>query len=79
MGKILHLKAICNHEIAMIQENSWYIVQDYSLVTSSTKAEKYCKYVKTKLIPFEVLTIRVQCGTIQSGEKLCLITIRLLY
>ena len=44
MGKILHFKAICNHEIVMIQENSEYIVQDYSLVKSETKTEKFSTF-----------------------------------
>ena len=44
MGKILHFKAICNHEVAMIQENSEYIVQDYSLVKAKAETEKYSTF-----------------------------------
>lgn len=48
MGKILHFKAICNHEVAMIQENFQkslkYIVQDYSLVKSETKTEIFSTF-----------------------------------
>ena len=44
MGKILHFKAICNHEVAMIQENSKYIVRDYSLVKSETKTENFSTF-----------------------------------
>lgn len=44
MGKILHFKAICNHEVAMIQENSGYIIQDYSLVKSEVKTENFSTF-----------------------------------
>lgn len=44
MGKILHFKAICNHEIAMIQEKSKYIVRDYSLVKSEAKTEIFSTF-----------------------------------
>lgn len=44
MGKILHFKAICNHEVTMIQEKSEYIVQDYSLVKSEAKTENFSTF-----------------------------------
>lgn len=44
MRRILHFKTICNHEVAMIQENSEYIVQDYSLVKSEAKTENFSTF-----------------------------------
>lgn len=45
MGKTtLHLYQFANHEISLSQENSLFIVENYSLITSTATTEKFTSF-----------------------------------
>lgn len=45
MGKTtLHLYQFANHEISLSQENSFFIVENYSLITLTATTEKFTSF-----------------------------------